>query len=220
MNTADQNYSYMAFSTFTKMNAYRSIWINNTAIKIEMDKLESNLSQLESVSKEPVISTINVTQDKVKAKAEAISAILKVTGPASVYALDIDNTTLHDKLNVSKGILNKMQDSVLPQRLIRLNNIISHIAHDLLEYGLTTEDISNANSKIKAYVSIVDDPKKLIAERSSKNKTLSVLIEELRDIFYRLDKLMRVYVDTDFYIEYRKSRKITDYPAKVENYQE
>lgn len=217
MNTADQNYVLMAIATFNKMNAYQSVWINNTAIKTEMNKLESNLSQLDTVSKETTITTINVTQDKVKAKSEAISSILKVTGPASVYALDINNTTLHDKLNVSKGLLNKMQDSVLPQRLVRINNIISHIAHDLLEYGLTTQDISNANSKTNIYISIVDDPKKLIAERSSKNKTVSVLIEELRDIYYRLDKLMKVYVDTDFYLEYRMARKIIDYSNKTEN---
>jgi hypothetical protein len=109
-----------------------------------------------------------------------------------------------------------MQDSVLPQRLTRIVKIISSIGSELLLYGISKEDIRTAKAKTKVYTSIVDNPKKLIAERSSKNKTVSILIDELRDIFYRLDKLMRIYIDTDFYSEYRKARKIVDRSKKTE----
>lgn len=210
MTTKQQNYADMANTVYNKLQEYKSVWESVPQFAALDNELKTTLDGLALADKESKIITTGSTSDKMSAKEQAIAAVLKISGPALVYAINNNNLTLHDQLNVTKSRLMKIQDGTLPQRLNGIVEEIEKIAQALAEYGVTEQDIADAKTKTDAYTAQVNVPRGLITKRSTKIETVADHIEQLRNIFYRLDKMMHLSQGTEFHRDYKNARKVID----------
>ncbi|MDD3787605.1 MAG: hypothetical protein PHO94_02790 [Petrimonas sp.] len=215
MTTKQQNFADMAQTTYNKLQPYKASWENIPEFVSLENELKETLNGLTTFDKEAKIITTGSTSDKSGAKDQAIAAVVKISGPAMVYALNNSNLTLHDQLNVSKTKLRKMQDGTLPQRLNGIIEEIEKIAEPLAGYGVKPEDIADAKTKTETYTAQVNTPRGLITKRSTKIETVADYIDLLRDILYRLDKMMRLFAGTEFHRDYKNARKIVDLGSRT-----
>ncbi|HBG39810.1 MAG TPA: hypothetical protein DDW85_00170 [Porphyromonadaceae bacterium] len=210
MTTKQQNYSDMAHTAGNTVKENQTLWSAIPRFVTLDENLNTALANLDSADKEAKIITTGTTKDKEKAKAQAIAAIIKIAGPACVYALDNNNNALHDHLNVTETTFKKVQDGNLPQLFNSIIEKVKPLAEPLVEFGVVAEDFTGAETKIQVYTDLVNDPRQLITERSTKIESVAFYIDELHQIFYRLDKMILLFVGTEFYSQYRNARKIVD----------
>lgn len=210
MTTKQQNYADMANTSYNKLQEYKPLWETIPQFVILNDELKGGIDGLAIADKESKIVTTGSTSDKKSAKADVIAAVIKISGPALVYAVNNNNFTLHDQLNVTKSQLMKIQDGTLPQRLNGIVEEIEKIAPELVDYGVTEQDIADAKAKTEVYAAQVNTPRGLITKRSAKIETVADHIEQLRNILYRIDKMMRLFAGTEFHRDYKNARKIVD----------
>ncbi len=210
MNTKQQNYSDMAHTTYNKLQPYKPSWETIPEFVVLENRLKETLKGLITADKEAKIITTGSTADKSVAKDKAIAAVVKMSGPVGLYALNNDNLTLHNQLNVTKSSLKRMQDGALIARFNGILEEITNLMPNLQDYGLSVEDLDDAKAKTAAYAALVNHPRGLITSRSTKLETVADYIEELRSIFYRLDKMMRLFAGTEFFRDYKNARKVLD----------
>lgn len=210
MTTKQQNYISMTRSSVNVLQKWNSEWNAITRFANEVLALTAELQKVDSSSENAMLVTKGVTADKANAREEALSAIVNIAKPASVYADDINDLQLSARLNYSRGSLSTLAQNDLLNMLTGMyNNVFEH-KDNIVEYGVTEEKLTDAKSKLDAFAGVISSPRDMIVERKTTNELIEESIGNLRKIFYRLDNLMKLFEGTPFYAEYKNARIIVD----------
>ena len=210
MTTKQQNFANMAHVTYNKLQSYKSLWESIPQFAALVDELKTTLDEFATAEKESKIVTTGSTADKSGAKQQAIDAVVKISGPAAVYALNTNNLTLYNQINTSKSDLKRVQDGALAQQLHAIIDEIEKIVDALADYGLSPQDVADAKTKTEAYDALVNHPRELITKRATKIESLADYIDLLRNVLTRIDNMMRLFDGSEFYRDYKNARKIVD----------
>ncbi|WP_165585898.1 hypothetical protein, partial [Pedobacter nototheniae] len=83
---------------------------------------------------------------------------------------------------------------------------------ELVEYGITEDEYNKLKRFIDDYENNKDQPRLVITDRKSQNKSIVSLINELRLSFYKLDRLMGIWEDehVKFANDYKTARIVID----------
>ncbi len=210
MTTKQQNYISMTRSSVNVLQKWNSEWNAITRFANEVLALTAELQKVDSSSENAMLVTKGATADKANAREEALSAIVNIAKPASVYADDINDLQLSARLNYSRGSLSTLAQNDLLNMLTGMyNNVFEH-KDNIVEYGVTEEKLTDAKSKLDAFAGVISSPRDMIVERKTTNELIEESIGNLRKIFYRLDNLMKLFEGTPFYAEYKNARIIVD----------
>lgn len=210
MTTKQQNYISMTRSSVNVLQKRNSEWNAIPRFANEVSAVTAELQKVDSSSENAMLVTKGVTADKANAREEALSAIVNIAKPASVYADDINDLQLSARLNYSRGSLSTLAQNDLLNMLTGMyNNVFEH-KDNIVEYGVTEEKLTDAKSKLDAFAGVISTPRDMIVERKTTNELIEESIGNLRKIFYRLDNLMKLFEGTPFYAEYKNARIIVD----------
>lgn len=211
MTTKQQNFVDMGNTSYNKLIAHKPLWENipefSNLVEVE---LNTTLSDLAITDKEAMMVITGSAADKASARKQAIAAALAISGPIAVYALNTNNLTLFEQTNFTKSKLRKMQDGSLANCLSGIIETAETLGEKVIPFGVTPERLADAKAKTEEYAQQVNTPRAMITRRSTKLNTVADYIDALRDILSRIDKMMLLFQDTEFYTEYKNARKIVD----------
>lgn len=126
----------------------------------------------------------------------------------SVYALDINNMELHDRLRVSKGSIANMHADAALGKVKDIYNQLSELKDKLTDYGIADAELEDMKKSIDAFEALMDRPRDLVIERKGHNDSIPSLMTELRKSIYKLDSLINLFEDTPFETDYKNARKV------------
>lgn len=158
--------------------------------------------------------TTGTTKQKQKEEAEMIEATLRVAGIVYVYALDINDLVLLEKVSLKSRSLNNIGDAALLSKCTLIFNTASTIEDaTIANYGLTPELLEQLKKEIADFGILVTKPRSEIITRSQATSRLVELFSEANGVLRkRIDKLMLVLQlgNPVFYNEYKAARIIVD----------
>lgn len=210
MTSRQQNFMNMARTTGNVIAKWQGQWSTVPRFVNEASALQAEMKRIEEAAENTLLETKGIAMDKRNAKDEALSAIVNIAKPASVYADDSNNLQLRQQLNVSRGPLSLLTQNDLLNTLTGMYNAVFAEKDHLADYGVTEQKIADAKTKLDAYTSSVPTTRDAIVERKTNNEVIEEGIGNLRRGFHRLDNLMRLFEGTQFYSEYKNARIIVD----------
>lgn len=210
MTTKQQNFIAMAKATANVIKKWQNEWSSNKRFTTEVELLNKELTDIDTLTKNTLSATDGVSENKYNAKEEALTAIVNIAKPASVYAQDQNNLPLQLILNQSKGNLTKLSQHELVNTLTNIYSKIDEIKEHLADYGIAPDKITAAKQKLDAYAKASPEPRNAIVERKSGNEAIASSIDLLRQSLYKTDNLMKLFTETPFYAEYKNARIIID----------
>ncbi len=217
MNTKQQNFISMVRSLANLFTKWTTTWTGIPAIQKEVDAMNAETVRIDTLSEQTQLSPKGITENKSNARDEALSAIVGIAKPASIYALDAGNMELHRKLCQSRGSLSQLPQNDLLNTLFAVYAEIEKIKEHLSDYGITEPLLQQARVKLDAFASAVPAPRDAIVSRKTNNELIVESIARLRHTLYRLDNLMKIFSETEFYAEYRNARVVVDLGARKKN---
>jgi len=156
------------------------------------------------------ISTLLNTQNALGSRKELLKLLPVIQGPLRSIATKTKNTKLLAQATLSSRQLRKMK----PEELRDVSAALFDAADDNLAalkgYALTAPILSQLRGKQKDFADTVRTTSSLIDDRSTANKSVSDLLDELMLQVYELDKPMEVFrfLDKELYDGYKKARRI------------
>lgn len=175
-----------------------------------MNNLNALLAEVEQKKPDTLDKVSGATKEKADAYAKAVAAAVRIVKLGSINALDKGDMVNHDALRISKGALANYSNEKNLGILTDVYNYASSHTAELQQYGLTAEDITRLGASIDAFRENVQLPRKTIVDRKKANEDIPDLTKGLRGVFYKMDSLMALYENTDFYAKYKIARKIID----------
>jgi hypothetical protein len=186
--------------------------------------------------------------NSLKGKLQAIDAIigqygLAITGPAvtkarlreqlsqltfsiisrvKAYAISINDDTLRNQCSLSLSALRKIVYTEVCQQTQALHDIIAPLVNQLQNYSISNADMQAWQTSITDLKTVLSIPRNTIVEHHKANVLISKLIHEAMSICYDiLDPISIGFIQNgneDFYIEYKKIRKLVPYGLTTTKY--
>lgn len=210
MTTRDKNYLTMARTLNEIFVRHQSVWETNPRFVREVRTFEEVLGLLTDVKVDSNIVTTGATMDKAEAAVNLYNQAVNLGKRASVYALDNNNQELHDQLRTSKGALSNMHDTFSLAKAKDIYKRLEPLKAELIDYGVSEEEMSELKELIDAYDALVTRPRELIVERKGHNESIPELMKKLRESVYKLDSLVNLFSGTAFETDYKNARIIVD----------
>ena len=185
------------------------VWNTNSVFAGYVTDFTANKLQIDAAAQGGEIITTGATQDKINAAVAAFEFGSKLSKRASVYALEQDNTEMHDQMRVSKGSLSQLADSKASTKLHDLYDRMAAVGEGLLPY-VSVEELTRFKSMIDAYDKLLSRPRELTVNRKVHNEDLPELIQASRKLLYKLDSLINLFDGTEFEAAYLNARRIVN----------
>jgi len=175
-----------------------------TDFTLGLDRLDE-LSVLQSVK----------TDGSSAAKALALHSLgnlaFRVASGIAVCAHDASNAELAGRVAYSRSNITRGPDAAVISRCRNMHAAGTEYSEEVVDYGVSTADLTNLKKKIDAFQAIQPAPRRAKAGTSSATKELKKVLKEVDTLLSKkLDKLMVQFRDSapDFYNEYVSARKI------------
>lgn len=210
MQTKDENYLRMVLAVRTVCTKYESVWNVNKRFGTEVARINELWNELQLRAAESKIVTTGATKDKAEAAQRLYTLAVNLGKRASVYALDNDNQELHSLLRTSRGALYNMHFGGALNKIEDLAKRINDLKENLVDYGITAEDLAELDKQIAEFSSLVGRPRDIVVQRKGHNDTIPELLKDLRKSLYKTDSLINLFAESDFETDYRNARVVVD----------
>ena len=187
----------------------KTVWSANSAFSGYVTDFKANKALIDAAAQGGNIITTGATQDKINAAEAAFDFGSKLSKRASVYALEQDNSEMHDQMRVSKGSLSQLADSKASVKLHDIYDRMMAIGDDLSPF-VSAEELTRFKTMIDAYDKLLSRPRELTVNRKVHNEDLPELIQASRKLLYKLDSLINLFDGTEFEAAYRNARRIVN----------
>ncbi|MCY1636129.1 hypothetical protein, partial [Marinifilum sp. D737] len=147
------------------------------------------------------------------ARAELTAIVLKISNIIRVYAFISQNKNLNNFVgNIHNTFLIKMRDQEFLDFSKNLLVIITPLATDLADFGLSEKMIAELDTETKAYKKVLTEPRQLINERKTTNELIEDNIDKIHSLLNnQIDPMMELFIDDrEFYLAYKSARMIVD----------
>lgn len=170
-------------------------------------KLDNILATVQAAS----VDTTGYTEDKAQKRQDLEQLALTVTRALTAYAGISKNLTLRAKINYNKSDLSKMRDNDLFAHTKVIEDYANQYAINIVDYGVSTTDITDLGTKIMDFFQVIQTPKTKIEIRSSYLQQLETQMQE-QDTYIKdvIDPLLGVleYDEPLLFSQYKKGRSI------------
>ncbi|MCG3166401.1 MAG: hypothetical protein POELPBGB_02180 [Bacteroidia bacterium] len=162
--------------------------------------------------------TTGVTEDKEQDRTELEQIMFKVTRAVWSYATDNSDNKLAKKVKYTASELEKMQDTELHFKALRLVALIDPvIAAALVNYRITAGDLTTLNTAISNYFAAIPEPKDAIEDKTTAGSEVDRHINTSRKILEKLDGYVDSYrydsATISLWENYQLARAIDDNPS-------
>jgi len=188
---------------------HKTVWNTNSVFAGYVTNFNAKRLLIDAAAQGGEITTTGATQDKINAAEAAFEFGSKLSKRASVYALEQDNTEMHDQMRVSKGSLSQLADSKASIKLHDLYNRMVAAGEGLSPY-VSPEELTQFKTLIDAYDKLLSRPRELTVNRKVHNEDLPELIQASRKLLYKLDSLINLFDGTEFEAAYLNARRIVN----------
>ncbi len=179
--------------------------------------LRSRLSQLVGEADELVKKAGGIPSktagNKNAARAELVAVVFKISNVLKVYAYSSEDENLNNFIVNSKSALDyEMRQQEILNYAKNLLEVITPIASELLNYGISEELILELTAEIADFEGLMAEPRQLISERKTLNELIEEKIDEVQSLLNnQIDPLMEIFnEDKEFYLAYKTARMIVD----------
>ncbi|MGE0636181.1 MAG: hypothetical protein AB7G44_09420 [Bacteroidia bacterium] len=161
--------------------------------------------------------TTGVTEDKKAARTTLEKSMYKIANALNSYAEDNNLNTLARKARYIMSDLQKMQDTLLLEKALRLATLITPAINAALVagYNVTAIDITDLPTHTTAYFGAIPEPKDAIEAKAVAGKKIDRLQTESRTLLKKLDGYVDSYRfdNVELWEEYYMARAIDDNPS-------
>ena len=161
--------------------------------------------------------TTGVTEDKKAARTTLEKSMFKIANALNSYAEDNNMNELAKKAKYIMSDLQKMQDTLLLEKALRLGSLITPVINAALTagYNITAVELADLGIHTTAYFGAIPEPKDAIEAKAVAGKKIDRLIPESRTLLNKLDGYVDSYRfdNVDLWEEYQLARAIDDNPS-------
>ena len=161
--------------------------------------------------------TTGVTEDKKAARTTLEKSMFKIANALNSYAEDNNMNELAKKAKYIMSDLQKMQDTLLLEKALRLASLITPVINAALTagYNITAVELADLGIHTTAYFGAIPEPKDAIEAKAVAGKKIDRLIPESRTLLNKLDGYVDSYRfdNVDLWEEYQLARAIDDNPS-------
>jgi len=215
MKQRDENFLSMVSTTVNVCDKYRSVWEQTQPFAAAMQAVNTARTDMSQALQGAELLSTGVTLDKETAGDRAIALAVKLARFTQAYAMDQENNTLHDQMDVSVTLLDRMPDEQLAPRLQDLIDRMRALP-DLGSYGVTPEKLDALQSAASTFANLKAAPRNTIVSRKSSNDSIPELLRRMRAALYKTDRLIALWEEDHpkFVSEYHAARVIIDLGGK------
>ncbi len=193
------------------------IWSGLPAFVRGQGRLAGSINILAALAQSQGTNLKGITVDKDRLQLSVITRLENVAGMAGPYAFENGNQTLGAKFNVKAGKLLNTRDGLLADLAQGIHDeadtLVTAQPAKLAEYGLTPLILTDLQSAITAYRSVLGTPRAAISNRSADTQAIAAEIKRASlNLDQVLDRLMLQFRTENlaFFNAYEAARKIVD----------
>ena len=204
-------------------NAFRQVQINlrdnqdRFAHIPAMGKMYTNLTNLIGETGELITKVgsfpSKTSGNKNLARTELVDTCLKAGNILKVYAFISKNENMSNFVDsIQNSYLLRMRDQELLTFSKNLKEIVTPLATELAEYGLSEEMSAELDTEITDFEKVLTEPRQLISERKTTNELIEENIDSIHSLLSnQIDPMMELFADDkEFYLSYKSARMIVD----------
>ena len=197
--------------------AHASIWSGLPAFVRGQGRLAGSINILAALAQSQGTVLKGITVDKDRLQLSVITRLENVAGMAGPYAFESGNETLGAKFKISFGKMANTRDGLLADLAQGIHDeadtLVAAQPAKLAEYGLTPLILTDLQSAITAYRSVLGTPRAAISNRSADTQAIAAEIKRASlHLDQVLDRLMLQFraENLAFFNAYESARKIVD----------
>jgi hypothetical protein len=187
-------------------------------------ELKSTVKKIETETlRQSAADRKGATDEKQEAEMELVNRTVTVANVLSVLALDTKNSTLSEKVKVTKNMLYRQHDNVMLSIARRVRAEVYANAGSLESYGLSKDVLSALETAIARYETLIVAPRIVVTETKQITSNIARLFAETDTLLNdRLDKLMSLFKlsEPNFYAIYFNARNIINTAARKRKQEE
>ncbi|MBP1665103.1 MAG: hypothetical protein H6Q19_2243 [Bacteroidetes bacterium] len=209
MLKTQENFISMLTVVGSVFDNFKTVWNTNSVFTKYVTDFTANRLLIDVAAQGGNIITTGASQDKSNAAHEAFDFGSKLSKRASIFALEQNNSEMHDMMRVSKGSLSQLADTKASAKLHELHDRMMAAGDDLLPY-VSAEELTRFKALIDTYDKLMSRPRELTVNRKTHNEDLPELIQDSRKLLYKLDSLVNMFDGTEFEAAYLNARRIVN----------
>jgi hypothetical protein len=189
-----------------------------------VNKLKSKVKEIETESlRQSKADRKGATDEKQEAETELVNRTVTVANVLSVLAADTKNSTLSEKVKVTKSMLYQQHNSVALNIARRVLAEAQANAGSQDAYGLSKDALTALETAIARYETLIVAPRVVVTGSKQVTSNIARLFAETDTLLNdRLDKLMSLFKLSapDFYAIYFNARNIINTSARKRKQEE
>lgn len=198
---------FVAVRDFTIANA--TALTELPAIAEFVDQFNEIVTQIQSTSTQHQIDTTGLAVSKAVVKEELITRALTISRNLVAYARVVGNDTLKAEIDFTLSEMRKAPDLVLKENCEVICMRATANLEETETYNITEAMITDLQTQITAFSTVMSTPKSAIVERKAKTDKLKVLFNQgdaiLKNKIDAIIEMTRI-INPDFYNSYRRVR--------------
>jgi len=203
------------FSTFTILDGFLAtnavIVATIPAFQRAHQKFTLKLEDIRKVDSGRQSIKAGKSEIKTKAKNELAEAVYQLASSLHTYAHEHDKPEILNRVEKSESYFRRMRDTSFILEANDLVKFTQGIEADLVEHGLTAEEIASIPTLVTAFETAMKELGTSEAEGASATKSVYQLIGEAKDI---VENQLNIYAEKfktknpDFYNQYVSASKV------------
>lgn len=213
MKQYEENRLSMMYATRQVLDQNSGTWNTVPAFVAAKNEFNANIKAMEDSLALQLRDITGHTEAKAVAKDAMIAPTVLVAGGVMAWASFTGNEGLAEEMNVFPSELLKYRDSVVAQRCQYVSDAANANIASLADYGVTAADVTALQSRIDAYLVLVQQPRNVITARMGATSEIALLVRDTKKLLSRrLDMMMRQFIASapEFYRQYTNARIIID----------
>ncbi|MCL5266867.1 MAG: hypothetical protein M1469_02040 [Bacteroidetes bacterium] len=181
-----------------------------------VESFRSVVGAIQAKSEEVDKGTYGETKAKLKAGGNMTETIASLVGSLHSFAAERDDEELMHKSDVSESDIDRKRDAERAAYATSLTDLVEEHKTDLVEWGISDVDITEARAAIKSYKDSLDRRDSTRTNQEGQRETIDELFSRGDRILVRqMDKLVKrkKSENPDFVAEYVAARVIKDIAA-------
>lgn len=218
-NKKNENRFSMFYTVLEVCAKWVGAWTPLVPFKAAHDEVALNVKAIEQATQTQEKSLTGLALNKRYKKDAMVKAAVDVAQATYAYAVDKGLVVLQEEVNYSASDLYKERDAVIGQACQNIHTAANGAIADLAAYGVVPADLTNLQTAIDAYVSVVSNPRAGLTVRKGATAEIDMLVRNTMKILtHRMDKMMPEFEESspEFYQEYFDARIIVDLGGKEE----
>jgi len=170
----------------------------------------SNLNEIQDLSKQQEIDKSGISENKNLLRADLVAKALDVSRKTESYATMNNHTILAKEVHYSESNLNKSSALKLRDRALVIHDKAFENIAALADYGVTRDMLTDLRNAIDLFSTSIPSTRTGKTESKQVTSQITRLLKANDVLLARFDKLMEVIhlTETIFYSEYKDNRKV------------